>query len=79
MENLVSLWKEFNETLYWGFLFKSIDDIQIWLKSDKNNNINLNFLDLKNLKQSCRGNKNPHFTADILSVNDAFTSRLQPV
>ena len=36
-EQLSSHWMEFCEILYWGFLWKCVKQIQIMLKSDKNN------------------------------------------
>jgi len=34
MKQLGFHWTHFRKILYWGFLLKSKDDIQIWLKSD---------------------------------------------
>jgi len=30
-------WTGFREFIYWGFLLKSVDHIQIWLRSGENN------------------------------------------
>jgi len=37
MEEFVSHWTDMCEVLWWGFLLKSVDQIQLWLTSDKDN------------------------------------------
>ena len=37
MEEFVSHWTDFCEVLYCGFSLRSVDQIQFWLKSDKDN------------------------------------------
>jgi len=36
-EQLGSQYTDIREILYWRFVLKSVDQIQFWLKSDKNN------------------------------------------
>jgi hypothetical protein len=35
IEQLGYKWVDFHEILFWGFLLKSIDQIEVWFKSDK--------------------------------------------
>jgi hypothetical protein len=37
MEQLVSYWMDLNEILFIGILQKSVEKMQVWSKSDKNN------------------------------------------
>ena len=83
MEQLGSYWTDFDESWYMNFFRKSVEEIQLPLKSDKNNgyftwrrfhiynNISLNSsYNEKRLRQICRENKNIYFT-----FNNVFSRR----